>query len=101
AVIGATFTLVLFYLPLATVLIARGHAAGAADAAALAAADAASGFTAGTPCSVAEFVAAANRSTLVNCGVEGSTATVAVSVHVGAFNVSSRATAGQPIAVDR
>ena len=101
ALIGATLALLFGSMPLIVVLVARSQAAGAADAAALAAADAAVGFSAGSPCPVAEFVAAANRATLVSCSVDGRVVTVDVVVSAGGFEVPARATAGPPSLVSR
>lgn len=57
---------------------ARQQLIGASDASALAAADAASGFSPGTPCGVAGSVAAANGAALASCRVEDLVVTVAL-----------------------
>jgi len=72
--------------------------AGAADAAALAAADVASGAVAAgdDACAVAARVAAASGARVLECGVDGLTATVTVSsAYAGLFAVA-RARAGPP-----
>ncbi|WP_157428746.1 Rv3654c family TadE-like protein [Agromyces salentinus] len=56
------------------------RAAGAADASALAAADAASGAIIGTPCDVATRLAARNGGRLVSCAVDGAVSVVVVAV---------------------
>ncbi len=74
---------------LAAALTARQRVIGAADLAALAAADAASGAIGGVPCEVADGVARANGERLSACGTEGLVVSVTV---VGSF-------AGIPIPV--
>jgi secretion/DNA translocation related TadE-like protein len=93
-IIGATVLLCATALPLYTVLVARSSVAGAADAAALAAADARVGAVGGFPCDVAAEVAAANGSELVGCELDGYVATVSVRREVLGYTVSARATAG-------
>lgn len=75
---------------------ARQRIVGAADAAALAAAEGASGAVAGEPCALAEQVAAANRAALTMCSLDGLVATIAVSGTAGALPVTARSTAGPP-----
>lgn len=72
--------------------------AGAADAAALAAADAASGAVTSDedPCALAARVATSAGGTLVECGIEGLTATVRVESAYAGLVAASRARAGQP-----
>lgn len=74
-------------------LEARQRAAGAADAAAIAAADAVSGWLAGEPCAVAGEVAAAARVELLRCEIEGFEARVWVraSTPLGPATARSRA----------
>jgi secretion/DNA translocation related TadE-like protein len=83
-------------LPLSQVLVARTQAAGAADAAALAAADVASGRHAGYPCELAAEVASTNGTALQSCEVDGLVVTVGVSRGILGFTVGARATAGPP-----
>jgi secretion/DNA translocation related TadE-like protein len=86
--------LVATVLPLYAVLATRSAVAGAADAAALAAADARVGMTGGFPCDVAAEVAVANGVSLASCEVDGYVATVSVERSVLGFLVAARATAG-------
>ena len=70
--------------------------AGAADAAALAAADAASGAVAGVPCESAEAVARSAAAELSGCEINGLTATVTVSAMFGGLPAAATARAGPP-----
>lgn len=83
-------------LPLSQVFVARAQAGGAADAAALAAADAASGRHPGYPCELAASVASANGTSLQSCEVDGLIVSVTVSRGILGFAVGARATAGPP-----
>ena len=94
ALIGAVITLTALALPLYLVLVAKSLVHGAADAAALAAADARSGAVGGYPCEVAAAVAEANGAILVDCTVDGLVATVTVHRAVLAFDAVATATAG-------
>lgn len=96
AIVAAVLMLFSLVLPIATVLATQQRAAGAADAAALAAADVAVGIRSGSPCPVAATVAAANAARLDGCLVDGATATVRVTASVLGFAVSALATAGRP-----
>lgn len=96
ATIVSTFLLV---APLCRVLVVRAEVAGAADAAALAAADVARGIYPGVPCVIAASVATANGARLGECRVDGVIVTVRVSVAVLAFSVTAAATAGPPVTV--
>ena len=69
---------------------------GAADAAALAAADAASGAVAGFPCARADEIASRASAEVVSCEVEGLIATVRVAAAFGPFPASAVARAGPP-----
>ena len=70
--------------------------AGAADAAALAAADTALGFASGVPCERAAEVVSQARLTLIGCDVDGVTVTVEAAAVTGVFRVHARARAGPP-----
>ncbi len=70
--------------------------AGAADAAALAAADTASGAVTGDPCARASEVAAASEATVGTCELDGLIATVTVSARFGVLTSSASARAGPP-----
>ena len=96
ALIGAIVCLVAGVIPLYAVLAARSTVAGAADAAALAAADARVGVVTGYPCDRAAQVAAANGATVTDCEVDGLIATVSVSRTILGFELDSTATAGPP-----
>lgn len=82
---------------------AVGHAAtrrveldAAADAAALAAADAIAGFVADEPCAVAGRAAILNRASLVSCSADGAEVVVVVATTVLGVHATSRARAGPP-----
>jgi secretion/DNA translocation related TadE-like protein len=81
-------------VPVLALLPAKQAVQGAADAAALAAADTASGLMPGVPCDVAARAAELNGAHLVACTVDNLIATVTVSSTVGAFPIGSRARAG-------
>jgi len=86
--------LVLAALPLYGALAARHSVVAAADAAALAAADAASGLVPGYPCEIAARVASANGASLDGCALDGLVATVVVGRPLLGFEVVASATAG-------
>ena len=96
AVVAAVLLLFSLLLPVAIVFSVQQRAAGAADAAALAAADVAVGIRSGSPCAAASAVAVANTTRLDGCLVDDTTATVRVTAPVLGFGVSARATAGRP-----
>ncbi|SEB95384.1 helicase/secretion neighborhood TadE-like protein [Paramicrobacterium humi] len=82
--------------PLCAAIAARQQMAGAADAAALGAADTASGRVPGVPCEVARRAALANGAALEACDVAGLVVTVTVSTRVLVFPVAASARAGPP-----
>jgi secretion/DNA translocation related TadE-like protein len=86
-------------LPLSTVYLARESLSAAADAAALAAADAAVGITPGYPCEAARAAATANGGQLTGCDLDGLVATVTVTGSILGFTLTARATAGPPSGV--
>jgi len=94
AVASALLLTVAAFAPVSLVLSAKRVAGGAADAAALAAADAAIGLVAGPPCTRAAEVAAANGATLSACQADGAVVTVRVTVEVAGLAIASMATAG-------
>lgn len=94
--IAALIGLMSLTLPLSAALIAKQRVTGAADAAALAAADIAVGLLPGYPCEAAASVAAGNAGTLSACQIDGLVVTVRVSATVGLFPVTATATAGPP-----
>jgi secretion/DNA translocation related TadE-like protein len=96
ALVAATVSLVLAVAPLCLVLVARTSVSSAADASALAAADARVGLSTGFPCEVAGRLAHSNRVSLTSCNLDGFDATVTVSRSVLGFDVVATATAGPP-----
>ena len=91
---GAIVCLVAVIVPLYTVLAVRSATAGAADAAALAAADARVGAVTGFPCERAAEVAAANGTTMTDCTVDGLVATITVQRQIAGFTIEQRVSAG-------
>jgi secretion/DNA translocation related TadE-like protein len=80
--------------PLYIGTIAKHRAAAAADSAALAAADIASGLIPGYPCAAAEQLSIHNGAELIDCSVSGLIVTVTVRVDSGVGKVKLRAKAG-------
>jgi secretion/DNA translocation related TadE-like protein len=70
--------------------------ASAADAGALAAADAASGAVGGIPCDLASEVAGAFGARVDECGLDGLIATVTVAIRFGPVVAQATARAGPP-----
>lgn len=77
-------------------VVGHQRAVAAADAAALAAADTASGLLPGDPCGEAARVASANSATLPSCTVEDGVALVVAEIAVGPIVLSARSRAGPP-----
>ena len=100
AIIAAVLGVTVMLVPLYSVFVKKQAVAGAADAAALAAADVRVGLDPGEPCAVAARVAGANGATLTSCTVDGLVVTVVVSATVVRFAVEAAATAGPPAAED-
>ena len=96
AIVAALLCVTLIAVPLYLVLAKKQALAGAADAAALAAADVRVGLEPGEPCAVAARVATANGATLESCSVDGLVVTVVVRATVAGFAVGVAATAGPP-----
>jgi secretion/DNA translocation related TadE-like protein len=96
AIIATMLCLVALALPLYAVFVVKQSVAGAADAAALAAADVRVGIEPGEPCAVAATVASANGADLVGCTVDGLVVTVTARRTVAGFAVGVSATAGPP-----
>ncbi len=79
----------------AAVGLARGQQlSGAADAAALAAADVLLGWVPGEPCAAATRVAAAHSARLIHCSSEGLTVTVRVGASILGLPIEREARAG-------
>jgi len=93
---GAIVAVSIAVVPVLGVFVASQEAANAADAAALAAADAISGAVTGVPCELADAVAARNGARLTFCEGEGPGATVRVAVERFGFTVAAAARAGPP-----
>ena len=96
AIIGALLAMALMLLPLYMGLAARQSVAGAADAAALAAADTAVGILPGLPCDAAARVATANGASVRSCDVDGLIVTVTAFRMLLGVPVTAMATAGPP-----
>ncbi|PZQ89626.1 MAG: helicase [Leifsonia xyli] len=96
AVIGATLSCTLAALAVGSALAMRQRVVAAADAAALAAADALLGATGGEPCALAAEVAAAHRVALSSCRLDGVEARVEVGAEVLGMPIRVRSRAGPP-----
>lgn len=96
AIATAALLLGMLVVGAGTASIAQARASSAADAAALAAADALAGYADGSPCGLAQAVAAASGARLATCLLEGLEARVTTAVPVGPLTASADATAGPP-----
>lgn len=96
AVLGATVLLTTLVVSTLALLAVGRSVATAADAAALAAADTASGAIAGYPCPAANAVAALNEAAVTRCAVAGLIASVSVKRTVLGIELSASARAGPP-----
>jgi len=96
AVVAATVALTVPVLGACALLLGGQLAANAADAAALAAADVASGASPGEPCARAADAAERNGAVLEACAVDGAIADVRASVTVAGVAQAARARAGPP-----
>jgi secretion/DNA translocation related TadE-like protein len=94
AILGVFLALTLMLVPAWAMLATKQKLAGAADAAALAAADARLGVVGDYPCPLAATVARANGAALAACEVDGLIVTVAVSGTIAGIRVTATATAG-------
>jgi secretion/DNA translocation related TadE-like protein len=94
ALVATTVALALSMTALGAGLAARQRLIGAADAAAIAAADVLLGAAAGEPCVVAEEVAAANGGLVGGCEIDGYVVTVSVRATFAGVPLSARSTAG-------
>ena len=95
-IVGAVVLVLMAELALGSAVVTRQRIIGAADAAALAAADGASGAVAGVPCDLAARVAGAGGATLTACSIDGLVATVTVAGRSGVLTFEARSTAGPP-----
>lgn len=96
AILAAVIGLAALALPLYSVLVTKRAVEGAADAAALAAADVAVGRAPGVTCEVAARVAEANGSRLTDCHPDGLVVTVRVERQAAGFAVGAISSAGPP-----
>jgi secretion/DNA translocation related TadE-like protein len=94
AIVAATMLAAMAVLTLCAVLSARHRVVAAADAAALAAADAVLGVVPGAPCAWAEKVAASHRVAFVDCVVEGAEVVVSLRVDLAGLPVGASSRAG-------
>lgn len=94
--VGAIVGLTALIVPVLGAFVGSQRAANAADAAALAAADASSGAVPGVPCALAASIAARNGAELVSCALDGPVATVSVRLGVLGLAVTAEARAGPP-----
>ncbi len=96
-VLLAVCAVLLALAPLGAAVAARQRLVGAADSSALAAADTSSGRRAGSPCSIAAAVAAANGAHLAACAVDpAGVVTVTVAISVVGWPITAAARAGPP-----
>jgi len=95
-VVLCTATLAVGYATVGAAAVESQRVAGIADAAALAAADAASGAVSGQPCTRAAEIASAMSASVDVCTVAELVATVTVSTRFGAFLATASARAGPP-----
>lgn len=98
-IVASVMFLTLVMVPLLGLLAVGQGVQNAADAAALAAADTASGAVRGFPCAAAEAAAELNGASAASCFVEGLIATVSVQRHYLGFVITARARAGPPPSV--
>jgi secretion/DNA translocation related TadE-like protein len=96
AILGALIAVTALIVPLFAMLAVAQSVQNAADSAALAAADTASGALAGIPCEAAAQAAVANGAWLEACVVDGLIASVTAGRRLGVFDLSSAARAGPP-----
>jgi hypothetical protein len=96
AVLGATVLAAGAALFALGALAAQQLAQGAADAAALAAADTLSGRAPGFPCENAARAAALNQASVASCRTDGLVAVVAVARGCSGVEVTAQARAGPP-----
>ncbi|MFE6963938.1 Rv3654c family TadE-like protein [Agromyces sp. NPDC057679] len=94
--VGAIIGLSALLVPVLGAFVGSQRAANAADAAALAAADASSGAVPGTPCALASAIAERNGVELVSCELDGPIAEVSVRAGVPGFALTAEARAGPP-----
>lgn len=94
--VGGAAALAVGLATVASAAVFGQRLAGVADAAALAAADAASGAVTGVPCERAGQIAAVSGAVVETCELDGLVATVSVSARLGPLPAIARARAGPP-----
>lgn len=95
-VIASVFVLTMMLVPLSQALTIKQRVTGAADAAALAAANTVSGAIAGFPCEAADAAARLNGAALGRCDLDGAVATVSAGARYLGFDIVVFARAGPP-----
>lgn len=95
-IVACVLLLTLVLVPLLGLLAVGQGVQNAADAAALAAADTASGAARGFPCAAAERAATLNGASVTDCRVVGLIATISVRRDYLGFAIPARARAGPP-----
>lgn len=96
AVIASVVALTTMLMPLAQVLVVKQRVVAAADAAALAAADTASGAIAGFPCDAAKRTARLNGARLDRCEIDDLIASVSTGSTYWGLDITVLARAGPP-----
>ncbi|PXA70018.1 Rv3654c family TadE-like protein [Cryobacterium arcticum] len=96
ALLGAIATVTMVLLPVLGLLSVGQSVRSAADAAALAGADTASGLIPGVPCEAAQRAAELNAAHLSGCTIDRLNVTVTVARTAGGFTLLGRARAGPP-----
>ena len=96
AITAVVVTMTMSAVGVGALLAARQHVIGAADSAALAAADVAIGIAPGDPCEVAGRVARSGGVRVQSCTVDGLVVTLGVAGAVGGIAISVRSRAGPP-----
>lgn len=94
AIVAVTVVVALAVTGLGAALAARQRVVAAADASALAAADALLGAASGEPCARAAEVAAAHHVALLGCEVDGAEVTVTTGADLAGVPVEARSRAG-------
>lgn len=94
--LGATVATAATIVAIFAVFAVNQQVQGAADAAALAAADTASGLLPGIPCELAATVATANGAVVTVCSLDGLIARVEVTRRFRGIDLSALARAGPP-----
>jgi secretion/DNA translocation related TadE-like protein len=97
AVLAAICAVAVGLAPLGGVLAEKQRLHGAADAAALAAADTAAGRVGGVPCETADAIARALEATVTSCSADDAgDVTIVVTSRIAGWEVTTEARAGPP-----